>query len=107
MNTHVHTHTHTYTHTNTHTHRAACTHKHYMHAQKQCHYCSGSFTPSANLQQWRDKNCNWLELMEAHTQETSGVRVTVMPFYMGRKELHSGSMGECDSVDMQMSILEK
>jgi polymerase delta-interacting protein 2 len=52
----------------------------------------GSFTPSANLQQWRDKNCNWLELMEAHTQETSGVRVTVMPFYMGRKELHSGSM---------------
>jgi polymerase delta-interacting protein 2 len=53
----------------------------------------GNYTPSGELLAWRDKNHKWLELMEVHTQETSGVRVTVMPFYMGRKELHSGSMG--------------
>ena len=55
--------------------------------------CAGNYAPSGELLAWRDKNHKWLELIEVHTQETSGVRVTVMPFYMGRKELHSGSMG--------------
>ena len=55
---------------------------------------TGIYTPSVDLLAWRDKNHKWLELMEVHSQETSGVKVTVMPFYMGRKELHSGSMGE-------------
>ena len=55
--------------------------------------CLGSYAPSGELLAWRDRNHKWLELMEVHTQETSRIRVTVMPFYMGRKELHSGSMG--------------
>ena len=56
-------------------------------------YNIGYYFPSEELLAWRDRNHKWLELMEVHTQETSEIRVTVMPFYMGRKELQSGSMG--------------
>ena len=56
--------------------------------------CAGNYTP-----EWGVAGLERQEPQVAgadggtHNQETSGVRVTVMPFYMGRKELHSGSMG--------------
>ena len=84
----VHTHTHTRTHTHTHTHTLQ-----QHHSRALLCVCLGSYAPSGELLAWRDRNHKWLELMEVHTQETSRIRVTVMPFYMGRKELHSGSMG--------------
>ena len=39
---------------------------------------------------WREKNQQWLELGDVHRESTEEVRVTVMPFYMGRREVQPG-----------------
>ncbi len=41
------------------------------------------FVPRDVLSLWREKNHQRLELSEVHCETTEGVRVTVMPFYMG------------------------
>jgi hypothetical protein len=48
--------------------------------------CSGigpPFVPRDVLNLWKEKNHQRLELSEVHRETTEGVRVTVMPFYMG------------------------
>ena len=52
------------------------------------HYISlgPAYTPRDILGLWREKNHDWLELGEVHRETTLGVRVTVMPFFMGHKE---------------------
>ena len=44
------------------------------------------YIPRDILGLWREKNHDWLELGEVHRETTLGVRVTVMPFFMGHKE---------------------
>lgn len=38
------------------------------------------------LRAWQKKNHPWLELSDVHRESTEGVRVTVIPFYMGCRE---------------------
>ena len=40
-----------------------------------------------NLGVWREQNHRWLELTDVHRQTTNGIRVTVLPFYIGTKEM--------------------
>lgn len=46
-----------------------------------------AYIPREMLMVWREKNHRWLELTDVHRQTTQGVRVTVMPFYMGQREI--------------------
>uniref|UniRef100_A0A6A7FU64 Polymerase delta-interacting protein 2-like isoform X1 n=2 Tax=Hirondellea gigas TaxID=1518452 RepID=A0A6A7FU64_9CRUS len=41
------------------------------------------------LELWQKRNHPWLELSDVHKETTEGVRVTVIPFYMGCREAHS------------------
>lgn len=50
------------------------------------------FIPRELLTVWREKNHHWLSLSEVHRETTNGVRVTVMPFYMGRRDEGQGSI---------------
>ena len=47
------------------------------------------FIPRDVLDVWRERNHEWLELSEVHRETTQGVRVTVMPFFMGHRESNS------------------
>ena len=48
---------------------------------------SGSvYIPRDILGLWRERNHNWLELSQVHRETTQGVRVTVMPFFMGHRD---------------------
>ena len=50
-------------------------------------FCAGPlFVPREVLNLWREKNHHWLELSEVHCETTQGVKVTVMPFYMGWRQ---------------------
>lgn len=49
-----------------------------------------AFLPREMLHVWREKNQQWLELGDVHRESTEEVRVTVMPFYMGRREVQPG-----------------
>jgi polymerase delta-interacting protein 2 len=50
-----------------------------------------SFTARETLKAWQDKNHPWLELSDVH-KETTDIRVTVIPFYMGCRESHSNNV---------------
>ena len=39
---------------------------------------------------WRERNHDWLELNEVHRETTNGIRVTVMPFFMGHRDNGGG-----------------
>ncbi|KAK2181757.1 hypothetical protein NP493_383g04063 [Ridgeia piscesae] len=39
------------------------------------------------LREWQDKNHPWLELTDVHRETTENIRVTVMPFYIGSREV--------------------
>ena len=39
---------------------------------------------------WRERNRDWLELNEVHRETTNGIRVTVMPFFMGNRDNGGG-----------------
>ncbi len=45
-----------------------------------------AFVAQQTLSAWQEKNHPWLELSEVHKETTEGVRVTVIPFYMGCRE---------------------
>lgn len=51
------------------------------------------FSPREVLSLWREKNHQWLELSEVHCETTQGVKVTVMPFYMGWRQTGPGGGG--------------
>lgn len=44
------------------------------------------FVAHETLQAWQKKNHPWLELSDVHKETTEGIRVTVIPFYMGCRE---------------------
>jgi len=44
------------------------------------------FTARETLRAWQEKNHPWLELSDVHKETTDGIRVTVIPFYMGCRE---------------------
>lgn len=43
------------------------------------------FVAQKTLRVWQKKNHPWLELSDVHRETTEGVRVTVIPFYMGSR----------------------
>lgn len=45
-----------------------------------------SWGPQETLRAWQEKNHPWLELSDVHRETTEGIRVTVIPFYMGYRE---------------------
>lgn len=44
------------------------------------------FEAHDTLRAWQKKNHPWLELSDVHKETTEGIRVTVIPFYMGCRE---------------------
>ncbi|XP_065312581.1 polymerase delta-interacting protein 2-like isoform X2 [Gordionus sp. m RMFG-2023] len=50
------------------------------------------FKPKETLKIWQEKNYSWLELTEVHKEITEGIRVTVLPFFMGRRESNNMSV---------------
>ena len=46
---------------------------------------TSEYTSRETLIAWRNKNHKWLELTEVRRETTNGIRVTVMPFYMGAR----------------------
>lgn len=44
------------------------------------------FEAHDTLKAWQKKNHPWLELSDVHKETTEGIRVTVIPFYMGCRE---------------------
>lgn len=48
---------------------------------------SGGYSPRDVLYNWRSQNQHWLALTDVHIETTSGIRVTVMPFFMGTREV--------------------
>lgn len=50
------------------------------------------FGAQETLRAWQKKNHPWLELSDVHKETTEGVRVTVIPFYMGCRESQSTSV---------------
>ena len=61
-------------------------------AQCPAHSTGPLYVPRDMLSAWRDKNHHWLSLSEVHRETTEGLRVTVMPFYMGRRDEGQGSV---------------
>ncbi|XP_072164463.1 polymerase delta-interacting protein 2-like [Diadema setosum] len=50
------------------------------------------FTPKDTLRAWQEKNHPWLELSDVHRETTEGIRVTVIPFYMGARVSQDSSV---------------
>ncbi|XP_055375182.1 polymerase delta-interacting protein 2 [Condylostylus longicornis] len=50
------------------------------------------FVAHETLKVWQKKNHPWLELSDVHKETTEGVRVTVIPFYMGCRESPASSV---------------
>lgn len=50
------------------------------------------FSAKDTLRAWQDKNHPWLELSDVHRETTEGVRVTVIPFYMGCRVAQSSTV---------------
>ncbi|XP_073983590.1 polymerase delta-interacting protein 2-like isoform X1 [Rhodnius prolixus] len=44
------------------------------------------YTAQDTLKAWQKKNHPWLELSDVHKETTDGVRITVIPFYMGSRD---------------------
>ncbi|ELU15129.1 hypothetical protein CAPTEDRAFT_164871 [Capitella teleta] len=45
------------------------------------------FLARDTLREWQDKNHPWLELTDVHRETTENMRVTVMPFFIGSREV--------------------
>lgn len=50
------------------------------------------FKAQDTLLAWQQKNHPWLELSDVHKETTEGIRVTVIPFYMGCRETPASSV---------------
>lgn len=50
------------------------------------------FIAQETLRAWQKKNHPWLELSDVHRETTEGVRVTVIPFYMGSRETQNSAV---------------
>ncbi|XP_058450951.1 polymerase delta-interacting protein 2 [Malaya genurostris] len=50
------------------------------------------FNAQDTLRAWQRKNHPWLELSDVHKETTEGIRVTVIPFYMGCRETPAASV---------------
>jgi polymerase delta-interacting protein 2 len=50
------------------------------------------FTALDTLKAWQKKNHTFLELSDVHIETTNNIRITVIPFYMGKKESPSSSV---------------
>lgn len=50
------------------------------------------FSAQDTLRAWQKKNHPWLELSDVHKETTEGIRVTVIPFYMGCRETPAASV---------------
>ncbi|CAG9104161.1 unnamed protein product [Plutella xylostella] len=50
------------------------------------------FVAQETLRAWQKKNHPWLELSDVHRETTEGVRVTVIPFYMGSREAQNSAV---------------
>uniref|UniRef100_A0A182HK48 Uncharacterized protein n=2 Tax=Anopheles arabiensis TaxID=7173 RepID=A0A182HK48_ANOAR len=50
------------------------------------------FVAQETLRAWQKKNHPWLELSDVHKETTEGIRVTVIPFYMGCRETPAASV---------------
>lgn len=50
------------------------------------------FEGQETLRAWQKKNHPWLELSDVHKETTEGIRVTVIPFYMGCRETPAASV---------------
>ncbi|XP_026740638.1 polymerase delta-interacting protein 2 isoform X2 [Trichoplusia ni] len=50
------------------------------------------FIAQETLRAWQKKNHPWLELSDVHRETTDGVRVTVIPFYMGSRESQNSAV---------------
>ncbi|KAJ6635822.1 polymerase delta-interacting protein 2 [Pseudolycoriella hygida] len=50
------------------------------------------FEAQDTLKAWQKKNHPWLELSDVHRETSEGIRVTVIPFYMGCRETQSASV---------------
>jgi len=44
------------------------------------------------LKEWQKKNHPWLELSDVHRETSEGIRVTVIPFYMGCRETQTAAV---------------
>ncbi len=49
-------------------------------------FVGSQYTPRDVLKVWKDRNQRWLSVSEVHRETTAGVRVTVLPLYMGSRE---------------------
>ena len=52
-----------------------------------------SYVPRDSLRAWQEKNIQWLEWTDVHRETTKGIRVTVIPFYVGYKASSSSNGG--------------
>lgn len=50
------------------------------------------FTALETLKAWQKKNHTFLELSDVHIETTNSIRVTVIPFFMGKKDSPSASV---------------
>ena len=50
------------------------------------------FAAQETLRAWQKKNHPWLELSDVYKQTTENIQVTVIPFYMGRRESQTTSV---------------
>nr|CAG4644014.1 EOG090X07J3 [Lepidurus arcticus] len=50
------------------------------------------FSGRETLKAWQEKNHPWLALSDVHKETTEGVRVTVIPFYMGCRESQNNTV---------------
>lgn len=50
------------------------------------------FEAKETLRAWQKKNHPWLELSDVHRETSEGIRVTVIPFYMGCRETPAASV---------------
>ncbi|MCL4134200.1 UNVERIFIED_CONTAM: hypothetical protein GTU68_034321, partial [Idotea baltica] len=63
--------------------------------EKFLEYAEGKdppFLASETLKAWQERNNCWLELSDVHKETTDGIRVTVIPFYMGCRTSHNNSV---------------
>uniref|UniRef100_U5EWR1 Putative mg2+ and co2+ transporter cord n=1 Tax=Corethrella appendiculata TaxID=1370023 RepID=U5EWR1_9DIPT len=50
------------------------------------------FDAQDTLRAWQKKNHPWLELSDVHKETTEGIRITVIPFFMGCRETQAASV---------------
>ncbi|KAI3381816.1 hypothetical protein SNEBB_004033 [Seison nebaliae] len=60
--------------------------KHDLYPKFLHHQDDGSVIGRRALSAWKDRNYPWLHLSDIYRDETAGVRITVIPFYMGERD---------------------